>query len=69
MLHLQKFVERMRGYDARGGKDFVMPMSDAKGMAADITQLLLELRVYQEQAIAGKQDEVIQIKVDGGGFK
>jgi hypothetical protein len=69
MLHLQKFVERIRGHEARGGKDFVMPMSDAKGMAADITQLLLELRTYQEQAIASKQDEVIQIQVAGGSFK
>ena len=69
MLHLQKFIERLRGFEARGGKDFVMPMSDAKGVGADITQLLLELRTYQEQAIAARQDEVIQIKVDGGGFK
>jgi hypothetical protein len=69
MLHLQKFIDRLRGFEARGGKDFIMPMADAKGMAADITQLLLELRTYQEQAIASKQDEVIQIKVNGGGFK
>lgn len=68
-LHLQKFIDRLRGFEARAGKDFVMPMADAKGVAADLTQLLLELRAYQEQAIAGKQDEVIQIKVDGGGFK
>jgi hypothetical protein len=68
-LHLQKFVDRVRGFEARGGKDFVMPMADAKGVSADITQLLLELRTYQEQAIAAKQEEVIQIKVDGGGFK
>lgn len=69
MLHLQKFIDRVRGHESRGGKDFVMPMMDAKGMAADITQLLLELREYQQQAIAGKQDEVIQIQVSGGGFK
>ena len=69
MLHLHKFVERMRGHEARGSKDFVMSMTDAKGMSADITQLLLELRTYQEQAIAGKADEVIQIQVAGGSFK
>ena len=69
MLHLQKFIERIRGHEARGAKDFVMPIADAKGMAADLTQLLLELKTYQERAIADKQDEVIQIQVSGGGFK
>ena len=69
MLHLQKFIERMRGHEARGSKDFTMPIADAKGMAADLTQLLLELKTYQEMAIAAKQDEVIQVQVSGGGFK
>lgn len=69
MLHLQKFIERMRGHEARGSRDFTMPMADAKGMAADLTQLLLELKTYQELAIAAKQDEVIQVQVSGGGFK
>lgn len=69
MLHLHKFIDRVRGFEARGGKDFVMPMVDAKGMAADIAQLLLELRTYQQQAIADQSDQVIQIQVSGGDFK
>jgi hypothetical protein len=69
MLHLQKFIERMRGHEARGSRDFTMPMADAKGMAADLTQLLLELKTYQELAIAAQQDEVIQVQIGGGGFK
>lgn len=69
MLHLQKFIERMRGHEARGSKDFTMPIADAKGMAADLTELLMELKIYQERAIAAKQDEVIQVNVSGGGFK
>lgn len=69
MLHLQKFIDRIRGHDARGSKDFIMPMADAKGMAADLTQLLLELRTYQEQAVKGKEEEVIQVNINGGSFK
>ena len=68
-LHLQKFIERMRGHDARGAKDFIMPMTDAKGMAADLTELLLELHALKEQALAPQQDEVIEINVSGGSFK
>ena len=69
MLHLQKFIERMRGHDARGARDFVMPMADAKGMHADLTELLLELKVLQEAHLANASNQVVEIQVNGGGFK
>jgi hypothetical protein len=68
-LYLQRFIDRIRGHEARGSKDFVMPIADAKGMHADLTDLLLELKTLREQAHAAKQDEVIQVQVSGGGFK
>ena len=67
-IHLQKFVERMRGHDARGAKDFIMPMADAKGMHADLTELLLELQTLKESALAAQTEEVIQVQIDGGSF-
>jgi hypothetical protein len=67
-IHLQKFIERVRANDAKGGKDFVMPMKDAKGMAADLTELLLELRAFQTANLAEQQNQVLEIKIDGGKF-
>ena len=67
-IHLQKFIERVRGNDIRGGKDFVMPMKDAKGMAADLTELLLELRTLKEAALQPQKEEVIEVKISGGKF-
>lgn len=67
-IHLQKFIERIRGHDARGARDFVMPMTDAKGMAADLTELLLELNQLKT-AQTRSTEEVIQVKLTGGGFK
>lgn len=67
-IHLQKFIERIRGHEARGTKDFIMPMADAKGMAADLTELLLELNQLKTEKLAGSQ-EVIQVQLAGGGFK
>jgi len=67
-IHLQKFIERVRGNDLRGGKDFVMPMKDAKGMAADLTELLLELRTLKEVALQPQKEEVIEVKISGGKF-
>lgn len=67
-IHLQKFIERVRGNDVRGGKDFIMPMKDAKGMAADLTELLLELRSLKEAALQPQKEEIIEIKLSGGKF-
>ena len=67
-IHLQRFVERLQGFEARGAKDFIMPITDAKGMHADLTRLLLELTTLKEQAVSAQEDEIISIKMDGGSF-
>lgn len=56
----------MRGHDARGVKEFSMPMADAKGMLADLTELLLELHTLKTQE--KQSDPVVEIRVDGGKF-
>ena len=67
-IHLQKFIERLQGFEARGAKDFIMPITDAKGMHADLTRLLLDLAELKEAVVAAKKDEVITVKMDGGPF-
>jgi hypothetical protein len=67
-LHLQKFVDRVRGHEARGSKDFVMTLAEAKDMHADITRLLLELHDLREQANKPQIEEVITVQVGGGSF-
>jgi hypothetical protein len=67
-IHLQKFIERLQGFEARGSKDFIMPISDAKGMHADLTRLLLELTALKEASVAAQNDEAITVKMDGGSF-
>ena len=67
-VHLTKFVDRVRGHESRGTKDFVMSMADAKDLHADITRLLIELIALRESAVNTAQHEVITVKVDGGAF-
>ena len=67
-LYVNRFIERLQGFEARGAKDFIMPKTDAKGMHADLTRLLLELTELKERAVAAQADEVITVKVEGGGF-
>ena len=66
--HLQKFVDRVRGHEARGSKDFIMSLADAKDLHADITRLLLEMQSLREQLIKNNEEEVITVQMGGGSF-
>ena len=67
-MHLQKFVDRVRGHEARGAKDFIMTMAEAKDMHADITRLLLELHDLRGLVSKSTTEEVITVQVGGGSF-
>ena len=67
-IHLTKFVDRVRGHEARGSRDFIMSMADAKDMHADITRLLLELHDLREQLAKIPQEEAIEVQIGGGSF-
>lgn len=69
MIHLQKFIDRVQGTEARGLRDMSIPLSDAKAMAAELTRILLELQSYREQMAAKPAEEVITVAMDGGTFK
>jgi len=69
MIHIQKFIERVQGFDARAAKDFTMPMKDAKDLHSDITRLLISLQALREYSTPKDQEEVIQIEIGGGSFK
>lgn len=68
-LHLQKFVDRVRGHEARGSKDFIMSMADAKDLHADITRLLIDLQNLREQTANSVTEQVVTVRMDGGSFK
>jgi hypothetical protein len=68
-IHLQKFVDRVRGFEARGSKEFTMSIQDAKDLHADITRMLIDLQTLRENAATQAQEpEVITVQMDGGAF-
>jgi hypothetical protein len=67
-IHIQKFIERVQGFEARATKDFTMSMKDAKDLHADITRLLLTVNQLREVAVVAQQNDKISIGVDGGSF-
>jgi hypothetical protein len=68
-IHLQRFVDRVRGFEARETKDFTMSMTDAKDLHADITKLLIELQDLREKLQdQSEQNQVITVEMTGGKF-
>ena len=67
-LHIQKFVDRVRGFEAKGSKDFVMSINDAKDLHTDLTHLLLELNNLREKLAKPEEEQVITINLNGGSF-
>lgn len=68
MLHINRFIERLQGFDARGVKDFTMSVKDAKDLHADITRLLLKLETLQQTPSVSQDPEVVKIELTGGSF-
>ena len=67
-IHLQKFVDRVRGQEARGARDLIMTMNEARDLHADITRLLLTLQNLQQQQIKTVADETVKVEIQGGQF-
>ena len=68
-IHLTKFVDRVRGAESRGARDFIMSLKDAQDLHADITRVLLELHALREHSmLKDTSNDVITVKMDGGSF-
>jgi hypothetical protein len=68
MIHIQRFIERLQGFEARGARDFTMPIKDAKDLHADLTRLLITLQAARESAVNAVQESEITVEMKGGAF-
>ena len=69
MLHINRFIDRLRAADARNQRDFTMSVIDARNLHADITKLLLGLQDQHEKSIAAASTSpTVNVQMDGGTF-
>jgi len=72
MIHLQKFIERVQGAEARGLKDLSISVTDAKAMHADLTRLLLDMQklreLLEQQTKPPGDDDTLTVEMNGGSF-
>lgn len=67
-IHINRFVDLVKAHEARGQRDLVMPIRDAKDLHGDITKLLLAVTELQRQLLEQKQQEVIEVNLTAGKF-
>jgi len=65
MIHIQKFLDRLKNMQSQGAKDVVMSVHEANGLHQDITKLLLELKKHQETS---STEQKIDIELKGDDF-
>jgi hypothetical protein len=66
-LQIQKLINRVRIGDARGERNLILSITEAKDIVAEITLLLLQLESFRS---AQQSDEVTMqdVRVSGGSF-
>lgn len=67
-IHINKFIDRIKANESRGQRDFVMTMTEAKDLHADITKLLLSLQTLLERQNTAQEDQVITVEIKGEDF-
>jgi|APFre7841882793_1041355.scaffolds.fasta_scaffold12531_2 hypothetical protein len=70
-LHLKNFNEKVKVMNQSGKQNLTLSVQEARSLHADIFDLLNHCAQLSKQtaSIAKEQNSVIQIAVDGGGFK
>lgn len=53
--------------ESRQGKDYVMPIAEARGLRDELAKILLEMREFNKQQAA--IEPTISIEMQGGTFK
>lgn len=68
MIHINRFVDKIKFFESNNSKDFIIPMHEAKNLHADITKLLLTLHEYQFMVSKDPQEETPTDGIDGGDW-
>lgn len=66
LLHINKFVERVKNMEARAMRELIMSRAEAQDLHADITRLLVIVQDLHEQRQSAPTGT--SIEVDGGRF-
>ena len=68
MIHINRFIDRIKSAEARQTRDVMMTLGEARDLHADITRLLLIVEELRTAAQKPQAAEVVQVEIQGGSF-
>lgn len=69
-LHLKSFSDKVKLMNQSGKQNITLTAQEARSLQSDIFDLLNHCAALSKQVTAlQSQEQVIQVAVDGGGFK
>lgn len=70
-LHIKKFNDKLKIMNQSGSRDLTLSAQEARGLQADIFELLSMIARLSSKPAANQEDpnKVIQVVMSGGGFK
>jgi hypothetical protein len=67
MIQIKKFIDKVSNMEGRQSRDVILPIADARALRDEITKLIMDK--VEDNGAQPKNDEVIQVVVNGGKFK
>jgi len=67
VIHIHNFIDKIKFFESKNSKDFIIPLREAKDLHNDITKLLTTIYTLQNQEVTtttSKKD----IEISGGGW-
>jgi hypothetical protein len=68
MINIKRFIDRVSMIESKQGKDFVMPIIEARGLRDELAKILVDQ--YQMNSEKKPDEEpIIKVEIKGGSFK
>lgn len=68
MIHVKRFIDRVSLVEAKQNKDFVMPITEARGLRDELAKLLVDLHKLSTPDKKA-EEPTFQVEFKGGSFK
>jgi len=66
MIHINNFIDKIKFFESKNSKDFIIPLSEAKNLHSDITKLLLVLQETQITKQPSADKSTSKSNISGG---
>jgi len=65
-MHIEKFLNYIHAAEARGDKQVMIPLREAKAVHAELTKILLKLSDLQQ--VQAESEQVLNVEIKGSSF-